>query len=59
MEKYKKVCSSDSCYKMVDEDDIARDANGNIYERSKICWDCRTKQDREAIKRWRRNHRIE
>lgn len=56
-EKYRKVCSADDCYKIVTEDDIERDSQGNIYERSKICWDCRTASDRRAIKKWRQRHR--
>lgn len=55
-EKYNALCSSTDCYRMVKEDDIERDNDGNIFERSKICWDCRTKQDRVAIKRWRQKH---
>lgn len=53
-EKYNKVCSEDDCYRMVTEDDIERDSKGTIYERSKKCWDCRTPQDRKAIKVWRK-----
>ena len=58
MEQYNKVCSADDCYEMVKEDDIERDSDGNIYERSKKCWDCRSAADRKAIKKWRQNHRI-
>lgn len=56
-EKYEKVCSADDCYEIVTEDDIERNENGEIYERSKKCWDCRTKQDRAAIKKWRQKHK--
>ncbi len=57
MEKYNKLCTENDCYVEVSEDDIERNSKGEIYERSKKCWDCRTKQDREAIKRWRKNQR--
>lgn len=56
MEKYKNVCSDCDCYEIVTEDDIERDKDGNIYERSKKCWECRTKADRTAIKKWRQKH---
>ena len=56
MEKYESLCSEQDCFKVVKEDDIVRDKDGNIYERSKKCWDCRTKSDREAIKKWRQKH---
>jgi hypothetical protein len=57
MEKYNKLCSADDCYTMVYEDDIERDENGVIFERSKICYDCRTPQDKRAIKAWRKKHK--
>ncbi len=50
---YKKLCTEPDCFNEVTEDDIERNSAGEIYERSKKCWDCRTKQDREAIKKWR------
>ena len=58
MEKYEKICSSGECMRVVKEDDIERDKDGNIYERSKICWNCRTPQDKKAIKNWRQKHRV-
>lgn len=58
MEKYNKLCKGADCYKVVKEDDIERDKNGVIYERSKLCWDCRTPADRKAIKAWRKKHRV-
>lgn len=57
MEKYKSICSEADCYKRVDEMDIERDSEGNIFERSKICYDCRTPQDKRAIKDWRKKHK--
>jgi hypothetical protein len=56
MEKNSKVCSEDDCFSIVSEDDIERDIDGNIYERSKKCWNCRTVNDRKAIKKWRQKH---
>lgn len=58
MEDYKQVCSSDDCYQIVTEDDIERTENGEIYERSRKCWDCRTTSGRQAIKKFRQKHRI-
>ena len=58
MEKYSEVCSKDDCFNIVNESDIERDKEGNIYERSKICWGCRTKADRLAIKKWRQKHNL-
>lgn len=55
--EYEALCSEPDCYNVVKEDDIERDVNGNIYERSKKCWDCRTLQDRKAIKAWRKKHK--
>ena len=55
--QYVALCSEDNCYNILEEDDIERDKNGVIYERSKKCWDCRTLQDRKAIKAYRRKHR--
>jgi len=57
-EKYDKLCSEDDCFNVVEEDDIERGRDGHIYERSKKCWECRTKQDRAAIKRFRKNNRV-
>jgi hypothetical protein len=57
-EKYEALCSKDDCYNVVKEDDIERNVKGEIYERSKVCWDCRTKADRVAIKRFRKLHKI-
>lgn len=54
MEKYDKLCSEDGCFAVVKENDIERGLDGHIYERSKKCWDCRTDQDRTAIKRFRK-----
>lgn len=54
---YEKVCTEDDCFHVVKEDDIERDSKGNIYERSMKCWDCRTPQDKRAIKRFRKEHR--
>lgn len=54
---YELLCTEKDCFTMVKEDDIERDTKGNIYERSKKCWDCRTPADRKAIKAWRKNHR--
>jgi hypothetical protein len=56
--EYQKLCSNNDCYKLVGESDIERDILGNIYERSKKCWDCRTLKDKKAVKAWRKNHRI-
>lgn len=53
MEKYEKLCSEDDCYTVVKEDDIERGFSGEICERSKKCFDCRTKQDKRAIKDFR------
>lgn len=50
---YEALCTETDCFEVVREDDIERDFTGNIYERSKKCWDCRTKQNRLAIKKWR------
>lgn len=58
MEEYSKFCASDGCMRIVGEDDIERDKDGKIYERSKICFDCRTSQDKQAIKKWRQKHRV-
>lgn len=58
-EKYSKLCSENDCYNNVDEYDIERNAKGEIYERSKKCGDCRSKQDRNAIKKWRqKQHKL-
>ena len=54
---YDALCSEDDCFEVLKEDDIERDPRGNIYERSKKCWDCRTLQDRKAIRAWRKKHR--
>ena len=54
-ENYNKLCSEDDCFNLVEENDIERNKKGEIYERSKKCWDCRTKQDRRAIKEWRKS----
>ena len=51
IEEYNKVCSEDDCFNIVKEDDIERNMEGKIYERSKKCWDCRTIQDKKAIKK--------
>ena len=56
--KYNALCSEYNCYEIVKEDDIERDKNGIIYERSKKCWGCRTLQDHKAIKAWRKNKRL-
>lgn len=56
MKQYKCVCIKDDCFNIVKELDIERDDKGRIYERSKICWKCRTKADSKAIKRWRNKH---
>lgn len=56
-DRYSELCSEDDCYEIVSESDIERNQKGEIYDRSKKCWDCRTKQDREAIKRFRKNNR--
>lgn len=59
MEEYKAIFTEDDCFSTVKESDIERDKNGNIFERSKKCWKCRTEQDRKAIKRWRnKNNKI-
>lgn len=55
-EEYKALCSENDCFHEVDEIDIERGKNGEIYERSKKCWDCRTKQDKNAIKRFRQKN---
>ena len=57
MQKYNKVCSANDCFTIVKEDDIERDKNGVVFERSKICYDCRTPQDKRAIKAWRKKHK--
>lgn len=57
IEEYKKLCSEKDCFKVVEENDIERNNKGEIYERSKKCWNCRTELDRKAIKRWRKNQR--
>jgi hypothetical protein len=54
---YKALCIENDCFNNVTESDIERDQSGNIYERSKKCWDCRTDADRKAIKKWRQTHR--
>ena len=51
--EYNKLCITNDCYNLVEEDDIERNKKGEIYERSKKCWDCRTQQDKRAIKEWR------
>ena len=56
-EEYNALCSEDDCYEKVDELDIERNSKGEIYERSKKCWECRTKQDRSAIKKFRQKQR--
>ena len=53
---YIALCTEADCFNEVREDDIERDENGIIYERSKKCWDCRTSTDRKAIKKWRQKH---
>lgn len=53
-ERYEALCDGPDCFKVVKEDDIERGVSGKIYERSKKCWDCRTDQDRKAIKRFRK-----
>lgn len=53
-EEHKKLCSEEDCYK---EADLEINDKGEIYPRSLKCWDCRTKQDRDAIKRWRKKER--
>ena len=57
IKKYATTCSEPDCFKIVKEDDIERNASGEIYERSKKCWDCRTKKDKVAIKKWRKEHK--
>ena len=32
MKKYSKVCSKDDCFNIVNESDIERDKEGNIYD---------------------------
>ena len=54
-EEYNKLCIENDCYNLVEEDDIERNSKGEICERSKKCWDCRTQQDKRAIKEWRKN----
>ncbi len=51
--KYEALCVEEDCFNVVREDDIERARDGCIYERSKKCFDCRTKQDRNAIKSFR------
>ena len=58
MERHKSTCTQADCFNLVKESDVERDSMGNIYERSKKCWDCRTGADRRAIKRWRKNKRV-
>lgn len=53
-EQYNSICTEQDCYTTVKEDDIERGIAGNIYERSKKCWDCRTNADKIAIKRFRK-----
>ena len=55
--KYDSLCSEPDCYHEVTEGDIERGVSGQIYERSKKCWDCRTVLDRKAIKEFRRDTR--
>lgn len=57
MEKYDATCTQEDCFNMVKEDDIERNFSGEIYPRSMICWDCRTSQDKKAIKAWRSKNR--
>lgn len=52
--RYLAICTEDDCFNYVSENDIERGVDGSIYERSKKCWDCRTPQDRRAIKAWRK-----
>lgn len=56
-DQYDALCSEDDCFNPVEESDVERDSVGNIYPRSKKCWDCRTRADKRAIKTWRRKHR--
>ena len=58
MKNYSALCLGEDCYNIVKESDIERKRDGIIYERSKLCWDCRTVEDRKAIKRWRKKHRV-
>ena len=58
MEIYSKLCTQDDCYNVVKEEDIERNKKGEIYERSKKCWQCRTDTDRKAIKKWRQKNRL-
>lgn len=56
-EKYYAVCKDADCFRMVSEEDIERDEKGIICIRSKICHNCRTPQDKRAIKNFRRKRR--
>ncbi len=58
MKKYNALCIEDDCFNVVVEDDIERNQNGDIYERSRKCWNCRTSQDKKTIKRWRKKQKI-
>lgn len=51
--EYIGLCKGEDCFRKVSEYDITRNSVGEICERSKICSDCRTKSDKNAIKKWR------
>ena len=55
--EYNALCSEENCFSVVRESDIERGVLGVVYERSKKCWGHRTKQDKEAIKRFRKETR--
>ena len=56
-----KLCSETDCYEEIDLDpeigDVVVLLNGEFYEPSLKCWDCRTDQDRKKIKRKRKDVR--
>lgn len=54
---YDALCTEQDYFNVVKEDDVERNKEKLVYERSKKCWDCRTPQDRKAIKAWRKKHR--
>lgn len=54
MEKYDKLCNAPDCFTVVKEADVERGISGEVYERSKTCYGCRTEQDNRAVKRFRK-----
>ena len=55
--KYEALCTEDDCFNVVKTDDLEIAPSGRICPRSQKCWDCRTVQDKKAIKRFRSKNR--